>query len=48
MGSFIIIVLNLYNYIDSDVGFYDNDGLVKSLESARLQGAFDVLTGLFD
>ena len=28
--------------------FYTNDGIVASLESARLQGAFDVLTGLFD
>ena len=28
--------------------FYADDGIVASPESARLQGAFDVLMGLFD
>ena len=28
--------------------FYDNDGLVTLSEGARLQGSFNVLTGLFD
>ena len=28
--------------------FYADDGLVVSPESAQLQGAFNVLTGLFD